>query len=145
MIWQYSSHPGQLYLQTVKSLTDMIQAVAFHPSGFYLVIGHQDRVKVYTVHPDDVAPAHFEHLDVRGCSEIQFSNGGNMYALNDDDNRVQIYSFWQNCRIPNGMLTAHTSPVRQIHWLNDDTGLITVGKDDHQVILWKLKPDEDGT
>ena len=68
-----------------------------------------------------------------------------MYALNDDDNRVQIYSFWQNCRIPNGMLTAHTSPVRQIHWLNDDTGLITVGKDDHQVILWKLKPDEDGT
>ena len=70
MIWQYSSHPGQLYLQTVKSLTDMIQAVAFHPSGFYLVIGHQDRVKVYTVHPDDVAPAHFEHLDVRGCSEI---------------------------------------------------------------------------
>ena len=56
-IWQYTTHPGQLTLQTVKSLTDLIQAVAIHPSGFYLVIGHLDRVKVYTVHTEDVAAA----------------------------------------------------------------------------------------
>ena len=144
MIWHYSPHPGALYLQVVKSLTDMIQAVAIHPTGFYLVIGHLDRVKVYTIHPDDVAPAHFEHHDIRGCTEIQFSNGGNMYALNDDEHRVLVFSFWQNSKIANGVLTGHTSNVRSIQWLNDDTGLITVGKDDHQIILWKLKPDEEG-
>ena len=70
MIWNYNPHPGQLTLQTVKSLTDMIQAVAIHPTGFYLVIGHLDRVKVYTVHPDDVAASNFDHHDIRGCTEI---------------------------------------------------------------------------
>lgn len=62
--------------------------MAIHPSGFYLVIGHLDRVKVYTVHTEDVAPAQFEHHEIRGCTEIQFSNGGSMYALNDDANQV---------------------------------------------------------
>jgi len=67
-----------------------------------------------------------------------------MYALNDDESRVQVFYFWQNTKIANGTLTGHKSPVKQIQWLHDDTGLITVGKDDRMVILWKLKPDEEG-
>ena len=42
------------------------------------------------------------------------------------------------------MLKGHRGTVRQIQWLKDDTGLITVGKDDYQIILWRLKPDDDG-
>lgn len=59
-----------MQLQIVKQLQDAIQAVAFHPSGFYVVIAHPDRVRIYTVHPDDVAVAQFSYHEVRGCTEI---------------------------------------------------------------------------
>ena len=88
MIWRYNTHPGSMSLQVAKTLTDMILAVAIHPSGFYCVIAHLDRVKIYTIHPDDVAHSSFHHHPIRGCTDIQFSNGGHLYALNDEDGNV---------------------------------------------------------
>ena len=145
MIWQYTSHPGSLYLQCVKRLQDTIQAVAIHPSGFYTVIAHVDRIRIYTIHSDDVAVAQFLTHEVRGCTEISFSNGGHLYAVNDEENNIQVFKFWQNELMPNGVFTGHESPVKSIVWLEDDTGFISCGKDDHQVILWKLKAGDDGS
>ena len=70
MVWSYTTHPGSLSLQIVKQLLDPILAVAFHPSGFYVVIAHPDRVRIYTVHPDDIAVAQFAIHEIRGCTEI---------------------------------------------------------------------------
>jgi|FrelakmetLWP11LW_1041352.scaffolds.fasta_scaffold143819_1 hypothetical protein len=84
MIWNYTTYPGSLELRAVKQLGDLIMAVALHPSGFYAVIAHVDRVKIYTIHPDDVICVLFEYQEVRGCNEIKFSNGGHLYAINDD-------------------------------------------------------------
>ena len=96
MVWHYTTHPGQLTLQVVKSLQDTIQAVAIHPSGFYLVIAHLDRIKVYAIYTDDIVPSPFSNREilVRGCSEIQFSNGGHLFAINDDDGTIHVYKFW---------------------------------------------------
>ena len=144
MVWHFTTHPGSLSLQIVKQLPDVIQAVAVHPSGFYIVVAHLDRVVVYTVHPEDVAIANFAHHDIRGCTEIQFSNGGHLYALNDDDHKVKVFKFWSNECPPQWVFTGHASPIKSIWWLEDDTGLVSTGRDDHQVILWKLKPDAKG-
>ncbi len=93
--------------------------MAIHPSGFYLLIAHLDRIKVYAIHPDDVVPSPFSHEDiaVRGCTEIQFSNGGHLFAINDDDGAVSIYKFWQHERVEHGVFAGeHTdgSVVRAI-------------------------------
>ena len=88
MIWQYSPHPGSLDLQLVKRLQDAIMAVAIHPSGFYIVVAHVDRVRIYTVHQDDIAAAQFTSAEVRGCTEIQFAAGGHLYACNDEEGNV---------------------------------------------------------
>ena len=34
----------------------------------------------------------------------------------------------------------HRGPVKSIVWMDDDTGFISAGRDDHQIILWRLKP-----
>ena len=128
----------------MKKLPDLIQAIALHPSGFYAVISHLDRVKIYTIHPDDVAPSQFGHHDIKGCTEIQFSQGGNLYALNDEDHNIQVFKFWQNERPAHWVFSGHNSPIRSITWLPDDTGFASTGLNDNQVILWKLKPNEEG-
>ena len=70
-----------------------------------------------------------------------------MYAVNDDDGNIHVFRFWENQRIPNGIFRGHHfGQVKQISWLNDDSGFISVGKDDRTVNLWRLKPDdEDGS
>lgn len=99
MVWQYTTHPGSLTLQIVKYLDDVVQAVAVHPSGFYVVVAHVDRVRIYTIHPDDIAVAQFAYHEIRGCTEIQFANGGHLYALNDEEGNVHVFRFWQNERL----------------------------------------------
>ena len=131
MVWQYTTHPGSLSLQIVKTLKDTIQAVAIHPCGFYLVISHHDRVMIYTLHPDDIVVAQFHYHEIRGCTEIQFSNGGHLYALNDEDGNIQVFRFWQNERIPDGVFQGHSGPVQSIVWLDDDTGFVSCGVNDH--------------
>jgi len=105
--------------------------VAIHPSGFFAVIAHRERVSTYTIHPDDLAYARNDYIEIRGTTEIQFSNGGHLFALNDDDCGVQVFQFWQHRRIKNGLFKEHSSKVKQILWLSDDTGFITVGNNDH--------------
>lgn len=104
--------------------------MAVHPSGFYVVVAHVDRVRIYTIHPDDVAVAQFAYHEIRGCTEIQFSNGGHLYALNDEDGNVQVFRFWQNERLDQ-VFKGHTCPVKSIVWQDDDTGFITTGISDH--------------
>ena len=105
-----------------------------------MVIAHLDEVRIYTIHPDDVAVAQFKSHPIKGCTEIQFASGGQYFALNDEDGNIQVFKFWQNERIPDGLLSGHTGPIRSILWLDDDTGFISTGRDDNQVILWSLKP-----
>ena len=148
MVWSYTTHPGSLSLQIVKQLQDPILAVAFHPSGFYVVIAHPDRVRIYTVHPDDIAVAQFAIHEIRGCTEIQFSHGGHLFVLNDENGTISVFKFWQNERIPQeykqlkpkGPGHEPGMPIRSLLWMEDDTGFISVGRDDRKVVLWRLKP-----
>ena len=110
------------------------------------MVAHLDRVRIYTLHPDDVAIAQFSYHEIRGCTEIQFSNGGQLYALNDEDGHVHIFRFWQNERLDQVFKDSqlgHSGPVKSIVWLDDDTGFITAGRDDHRVIRWRIKPNEE--
>lgn len=66
-----------------------------------------------------------------------------MYAVNDDEGNIHVFRFWEHLRIPNGIFRGHYGQVKQIAWLNDDSGFISVGKDDRLVNLWRLKPDEE--
>lgn len=59
--------------------------------------------------------------------------------MNDDEGGVQVFRFWQNERV-NQVFKQHNSPVRSIVWMEDDTGFITTGREDHKVILWRIKP-----
>jgi WD40 repeat protein len=92
-----------------------------------------------------VAVAQFNFHEIRGCTEISFSNGGHLYAINDEENNIQVFKFWQNERPLEWVFTAHTGLIKSIQWLEDDTGFVSAGATDHQVILWKLKPNEEGT
>ena len=70
--------------------------MAIHPSGMYIVIAHLDKIRIYALHTDDVLISSFSTVPVkvRGCTEATFSNGGHLFAFNDDDSRVHVYKFW---------------------------------------------------
>lgn len=138
MLWSYTAHPGQLRLQHVQRLPDTIQAMALHPSGFYLLVAHFDRVQYYTVFPDGVKPGQF--VPVRGCTEISFAHGGHLFAVNDEEHNVHVVRFWEAIRPFEYKFSAHTGKVKSITWLEDDTGFVTVGADS-QILYWKLKPN----
>ena len=66
--------------------------------------------------------------------------------MTDEDGNVQVFRFWQNERLNQVFkdpALGHTGPVKSIVWLDDDTGFITAGAEDHRVIRWRLKPDEE--
>jgi WD40 repeat protein len=79
----------------------------------------------------------FHSFFVKGCDVIQFSHGGNLYAINDDENGVHIFKFFHGDRPENYIFRGHENKVVGIKWLEDDTGFVTVGKDS-KIAYWRL-------
>jgi hypothetical protein len=52
--------------------------VAFHPSGFHLVVAVQDKILLMNVLSKSLHP--FKNIQVKACREIKFSNGGHLFA-----------------------------------------------------------------
>ena len=90
--------------------------MAIHPSGMYFVIAHIDKIHIYALHTDDVAISNFRSVPilVRGCTEVSFSNGGHLFAFNDEENRVNVFKFWQMERHEYGTLQGHEGPIQAL-------------------------------
>ena len=91
-IWAYSAPSSSLQLKVCQTVFDEVRAVALHPSGMYLVVAFFDKIKHYNIHPDSIVP--FYEVNIRACTEIQFSHGGHLYAVADDEFKIMIFNFF---------------------------------------------------
>ena len=74
-IWNNSNSPT---LEICELFNDEAYSVAFHPSGFHLIVGFTDRVRMMNVFSKSLKP--YNTIAIKACREIRFSNGGQLFA-----------------------------------------------------------------
>lgn len=74
-IWNYNE-PS---LELMKEFDDEPNAIAFHPSGLYLIAAFNDKILLMNIFENDLMP--FKDIHIKGCGEIQFSHGGHLFAI----------------------------------------------------------------
>jgi|Transcript_17140 WD40 repeat protein len=99
-------------------------ALAFHPSGLHIVVGFSDQVRMMNIL--DKTLVEYKKLPIKECREIVFSNGGHLFACQNDKD-VWVYKFYTASIIQQFKFSMHTQPVKRISWLDDDTGFVTCG------------------
>ena len=80
-IWNNSNPPT---LEICEQYPDEAYSVAFHPSGFHLIVGFTDRVRMMNVFQKSLKS--FHTIPIKGCREIRFSNGGHLFACASQSN-----------------------------------------------------------
>jgi WD40 repeat protein len=113
-IWNYATKT----LEITYPVTEEALAVAFHPSGFHIVVALTDKILMMNVLSKTLNP--FKSLQVKACREVRFSNGGHLFAAAVASN-VQIYNFYTGEYPPYYVCKAN-SKVRSIDWFDDDMG-----------------------
>jgi len=74
-IWNYVNKT----LEITYQLQEDALSVAFHPSGFHLIVAIQDKILLLNVLSKSLHQ--FKSLQIKGCREVQFSNGGHLFAV----------------------------------------------------------------
>ena len=74
-IWNNSNPPT---LDICYEYGDEAFSVAFHPSGFHIIVGFTDKVRMMNIFSKTLKP--FQNIPIKGCRDIKFSNGGHLFA-----------------------------------------------------------------
>jgi WD40 repeat protein len=135
-IWNNTNPPT---LEICEVFHDEAYSVAFHPSGFHLVVGFTDRIRMMNVLQKSLKT--YNVIPIKGCRELRFSNGGHLIACASQSN-INVYKFYTGENTPEMIYKAHLGPVRCLHWLDDDSGFISGGWDGN-VFTWKLNLSDD--
>ena len=95
-----------------------------HPSGLQVLVGFNDKLRLMNLLMDDIRVS--KELNIRGCRECRFSNGGHLFAA-VQGNIVQIFNTYSMENI--GNLKGHNGKVRSLCWSADDMRLVSCGLD----------------
>jgi WD40 repeat protein len=76
-IWSYASTSG-FNLDINHEEDHQAYALAFHPSGFHIVVGFNSHISLMNVFQGTLHK--YKQIEVKGCKEIQFSHGGHLFA-----------------------------------------------------------------
>jgi len=127
-VWNYAT--GELVIS--KKFACIPLSISFHPSGLHMLIVFMDEVQCVHICVDELKM--FWRMPIRSCRCCAFSNGGQKFAL-ADNNLIQIFNFSSGEKECN--LKGHNSKVVHILWVNGDQDLIT--HDEMGVIyLWNV-------
>ena len=124
-IWNYATRN----LDMVSAmLQDETLAVAFHPSGFHVVCALVDKIAIYNVLGQEFQ-ATSRTLQIKGCREIKFSNGGHLFACAVGLNAIYVYNFYTEDCPSYYQCKGHVNKVRSIDWWENDMGFTSCGQD----------------
>lgn len=129
-VWNYVNKS----LDICEYQTDQCYAVAFHPSGFHLVVALTDKILMMNVFSKTLRM--FKSIAVKQCREIKFSNGGHLFAA-INTNTINIYNFWTGENPTDQQFKGHQNKVRCVNWDDDDQGFQSAGIDG-AIYEWNL-------
>lgn len=108
-------------------MTEEALAVAFHPSGFHIIVALLDKIQMMNVLSKSLNQ--IKPLQIKGCKEIKFSNGGHLFAAAYGNNSIHIYNFYTGECPPYYQCRGHMNRVRCIDWFENDMGFASTGMD----------------
>uniref|UniRef100_A0A7S4DG22 Cilia- and flagella-associated protein 57 n=1 Tax=Lotharella globosa TaxID=91324 RepID=A0A7S4DG22_9EUKA len=127
-VWNYLEKT----LESIRFFNEEPYSVAIHPSGFHILVGFIDSLKLLNLLMDDVKLC--KEFPIRGCHECHFSNGGHLFAAVDGP-QIVIYRTYTCEEV--GRLKQHTGKVTSIQWAEDDSILFSAGVDG-SVFQWSV-------
>mmetsp|Transcript_2588 Transcript_2588/g.4777 ORF Transcript_2588/g.4777 Transcript_2588/m.4777 type:complete len:1201 (+) Transcript_2588:52-3654(+) len=119
-VWNYVEKTCEL----CKFFNEEAYSVAFHPSGFHLIIGFSDKLRLMNLLMEDMRT--YKDIPIKQCRECRFSNGGQYFAA-VSTNAIQVYKTY-TCE-PIETLRGHNNKVRSVAWTADDSMLVSTGAD----------------
>mmetsp|Transcript_127451 Transcript_127451/g.360642 ORF Transcript_127451/g.360642 Transcript_127451/m.360642 type:complete len:1250 (-) Transcript_127451:139-3888(-) len=119
-IWNYYDKTQEL----CKFFGEEAFSVAFHPSGFHLIVGFSDKLRLMNLLMEDMRP--YKEIPIKACRECRFSHGGQFFAA-VNSNTIQVYKTY-TCEVVCN-LRGHQSKVRSVCWTADDSRLVSTGAD----------------
>ncbi|KAJ3180167.1 Cilia- and flagella-associated protein 57 [Gaertneriomyces sp. JEL0708] len=122
-----------LTCELVKYFPEEAYSCALHPSGLWLVVGFADKLRMFSVVAGDLRMG--REWGVRGCREVQFSQGGHLLALTHSTS-IQVYTTYTHELL--FTLKGHTSKIRSLTFSTNDSHLISAGMDG-AIYEWDLK------
>lgn len=123
-IWNYKTMRLEISYKPVESQCP--QAVAFHPSGFHILVAFPDVIKLMNVLSSSIKEYH--SVVIKNCREVRFSNGGHLFAAGSHTSGIHVFNFYTAECPPNMQCKGH-SIVRGIDWFEDDSGFCSTGNE----------------
>jgi len=131
-IWNYATRT----LEINQPVSDEGISIAFHPSGFHLVVGVLEKILLYNVLSKSLQS--FKTINIKGCHEIRFTHGGHYFVV-VNGTQFYIYNFYTCENPPHFQLQkGHQQKPRCVNWYDDDSGFASCGYDAN-IYFWDLK------
>jgi WD40 repeat protein len=99
-IWNYLTKQ----VEVVQSFVEEPYCLAIHPTGFYMVVGFADKVRLMNIYSSTIKP--LKDLTIKNCHEVRFSHGGHLFACASNQ-VVQIFNFYTLESPPNLVFKGH--------------------------------------
>ncbi|GIY15138.1 cilia- and flagella-associated protein 57 [Caerostris darwini] len=128
ILWNYETRRQEL----IMKFRNTLKSFAIHPSGLYLALGFDFFARICAVLYDRLAD--YTMLDLKNCSRISFSYGGNLLAL-ASNTTIEIYDFLTFKRL--SKLDSHAGRILSLLWTNDDSRLFS-GDERGVICEWDL-------
>lgn len=107
-----------------------------------MIVAEPDKIYLMNVLSKNLNP--FKSIQLKHCFEIQFSNGGHLFAATQATNNVvQVYNFYTNESPAHYIHKGHVGKVKCIDWFDDDMGFASTGISG-EVYLWDFVNLKDG-
>jgi len=119
-LWNYQTRT----LELCVFFPDTPISVSFHPSGFHLLVGFSDKLRLMNILMSDIKTS--REFPIKACGECRFSNGGHLFAA-VNSGLIQIYNTWTSEQVC--VFRGHTGVVKSLHWSLDDTAIVSAGLD----------------
>jgi WD40 repeat protein len=129
-IWNYLDRT----LEVCKFFNEEPYSVAFHPSGFHIVVGFADKLRIMNIFADNIKG--YKDIHIKACREIKFSHGGHLFAASNG-HLIQVFNFYTGENPPHMQFKGHSGKVSALYWSDDDCSLISVGWDG-AIYEWSL-------
>jgi WD40 repeat protein len=127
-VWNYNTYT----IEVMRYFSEVPLSVAFHPSGLHIIAGFYDSMRLMNLLMGEIRP--YKDFTIKGCREVQFSNGGQYFAA-ANALLIQVYQTF-TCDLV--ATIPHKGKVTSLHWSQDDTSIYSTAQEGG-VYQWFLK------
>ena len=131
-IWDYKEQTSDM----IKAFEDEPCSLSFHPSGFHLIVGFPDKLRLLNLLMDDIRC--YKSIPIKSCKLCCFCHGGMFFAAVNGSTIQVFHSYSFECILT---LRGHTGKVNSLVWSKDDRYIVST-ETSGQLFCWSVKSGE---